>query len=145
MAVERKKRGRGRPAPDVELPPPGEGPEFYAISAVATLYDIHPQTLRLYERAGLIRPARSRGNTRLYDRDTLGRLDVILTLTRDLGVNLAGVEVILNMRSRMERMSGELDRVVRLVHEEMRQRGRDAHRSQALVRVGSSALVRRDG
>ena len=74
------------------------------ISAVAERFSIHPQTLRLYEREGLIRPTRSSGNTRLYDEETIERLEIILTLTRELGVNLAGVEVILNMREQMDRM-----------------------------------------
>lgn len=70
------------------------------ISSVAESYQIHPQTLRLYERLGLLKPSRSDGNTRLYTDEDLQRLEVILTLTRDLGVNLAGVEVILNMREK---------------------------------------------
>ena len=74
------------------------------ISAVAEQYEIHPQTLRLYEREGLLAPSRSEGNTRLYTEDDLERLEVILHLTRDLGVNLAGVEIILNMREKMEAM-----------------------------------------
>src|SRR5256714_8893217 len=73
----------------------------YTISAVATQYEIHPQTLRLYEREGLLKPSRSEGNTRLYTDTDLERLEVILSLTRDLGVNLAGVEIILNMREKM--------------------------------------------
>ena len=68
------------------------------ISAVAELYKLHPQTLRLYERVGLLKPSRSQGNTRLYTDSDLERLDVILTLARDMGVNLAGIEIILNMR-----------------------------------------------
>ena len=82
----------------------------YTISAVAELYDIHPQTLRLYEREGLLAPSRSVGNTRLYADTDLERLEVILSLTRDLGVNLAGVEIILNMREKMESMQREFER-----------------------------------
>ena len=81
----------------------------YTISAVAELYDIHPQTLRLYEREGLLKPSRSEGNTRLYTDTDLERLDVILSLTRDLGVNLAGVEIILNMREKMDAMQKEFE------------------------------------
>src|SRR6476646_3354223 len=81
----------------------------YTISAVAELYDIHPQTLRLYEREGLLAPSRSIGNTRLYEDADLERLEVILSLTRDLGVNLAGVEIILNMREKMGQMQREFD------------------------------------
>ncbi len=82
----------------------------YTISAVAELYDIHPQTLRLYEREGLLTPSRSVGNTRLYEDSDLERLEVILSLTRELGVNLAGVEIILNMRAKMDEMQREFER-----------------------------------
>ena len=82
----------------------------YTISAVADEYDIHPQTLRLYEREGLLKPSRSEGNTRLYTDSDLERLEVILSLTRDLGVNLAGVEIILNMREKMDAMQREFER-----------------------------------
>lgn len=82
----------------------------YTISAVADEYDIHPQTLRLYEREGLLKPSRSEGNTRLYTDTDLERLEVILSLTRDLGVNLAGVEIILNMREKMDAMQREFER-----------------------------------
>jgi MerR family transcriptional regulator, heat shock protein HspR len=82
----------------------------YTISAVAEMYDIHPQTLRLYEREGLLKPSRSDGNTRLYEDADLERLEVVLALTRDLGVNLAGVEIILNMREKMDAMQREFER-----------------------------------
>ena len=82
----------------------------YTISAVAAQYEIHPQTLRLYEREGLLKPSRSEGNTRLYTEEDLARLEVILSLTRDLGVNLAGVEIILNMREKMDAMQREFER-----------------------------------
>ncbi len=82
----------------------------YTISAVAELYDIHPQTLRLYEREGLLTPSRSIGNTRLYEDSDLERLEIILSLTRELGVNLAGVEIILNMRAKMDEMQREFER-----------------------------------
>src|SRR5690242_2725864 len=82
------------------------------IGIVGPRFGVHPQTLRLYEREGLIRPARSTGNTRLYDQETVERLEIILTLTRDLGVNLAGVEVILDLRSRLAKMEGEMGRLL---------------------------------
>src|SRR5215203_3016361 len=82
----------------------------YTISAVAEIYDIHPQTLRLYEREGLLKPSRSDGNTRLYEDSDLERLEIVLSLTRDLGVNLAGVEIILNMREKMDAMQKEFER-----------------------------------
>src|SRR6266498_5198317 len=82
----------------------------FTISAVADQYGIHPQTLRLYEREGLLKPSRSEGNTRLYTDTDLERLEIILSLTRDLGVNLAGVEIILNMREKMDAMQREFER-----------------------------------
>ena len=81
----------------------------YMISAVAELYKLHPQTLRLYERAGLLKPSRSQGNTRLYTDQDLERLEVILTLTRDMGVNLAGIEIVLNMRDKMSEMQQQME------------------------------------
>lgn len=94
----------------------------YMISAVAEQYEIHPQTLRLYEREGLLRPSRSEGNTRLYTDDDLERLEIILQLTRELGVNLAGVEIILNMREKMEAMQKQMEGFVQNLNEELRQR-----------------------
>src|SRR6186997_3552973 len=89
------------------------------ISAVAAKYNIHPQTLRLYEREGLLKPSRTEGNTRLYSEDDLKELETILALTRDLGVNLAGVEIILNMRSKMETMQREVNEFMQYVKHEL--------------------------
>ena len=94
----------------------------YMISAVAEQYSIHPQTLRLYEREGLLTPSRSEGNTRLYTDDDLDRLEVILKLTRELGVNLAGVEIILNMREKMEAMQQQIESFVQTLNHELSQR-----------------------
>ncbi|MBK5290476.1 MAG: helix-turn-helix transcriptional regulator [Acidobacteriia bacterium] len=94
----------------------------YMISAVAEQYSIHPQTLRLYEREGLLLPSRSDGNTRLYTDDDLERLEVILKLTRDLGVNLAGVEIILNMRAKMEAMQKQMEEFVLTLNRELAER-----------------------
>ncbi|HYO82613.1 MAG TPA: helix-turn-helix transcriptional regulator [Bryobacteraceae bacterium] len=91
----------------------------YMISAVSERYGIHPQTLRLYEREGLLRPSRSEGNTRLYTDDDLERLEVILKLTRELGVNLAGVEIILNMREKMTEMQKQIEEFVRQLNREL--------------------------
>lgn len=91
----------------------------YMISAVAEQYEIHPQTLRLYEREGLLKPSRSEGNTRLYTEDDLERLEVILHLTRDLGVNLAGVEIILNMREKMGEMQAQIQEFVASLNQEL--------------------------
>jgi MerR family transcriptional regulator/heat shock protein HspR len=117
-------------------------PKYVMISVVSERYAIHPQTLRLYEREGLIKPARSAGNTRLYDEEALRRLEIILTLTRELGVNLAGVEVILNMKERMDQMQGEVDRLLLYVREIAQERRQDAQQ-HALVKLEGGALIPR--
>lgn len=96
----------------------------YMISSVAEQYGVHPQTLRLYEREGLLKPSRSDGNTRLYTDEDLERLEVILHLTRDLGVNLAGVEIILNMRAKMAAMQGQIEEFVQSLNYELANRPR---------------------
>src|SRR5207249_9653146 len=96
----------------------------YMISAVAEMYDIHPQTLRMYEREKLLVPSRSEGNTRLYTDEDLERLEVILKLTRELGVNLAGVEIILNMREKMEAMQNQIEQFVSTLNQELASRAR---------------------
>jgi MerR family transcriptional regulator, heat shock protein HspR len=119
----------------------------YTISAVADEYDIHPQTLRLYEREGLLKPSRSEGNTRLYTDSDLERLEVILSLTRDLGVNLAGVEIILNMREKMDAMQHEFERFFQYLqtHVEEFSQFTDAPPPEAgaLVRVTRGTALRR--
>jgi MerR family transcriptional regulator/heat shock protein HspR len=116
---------------------------YYMISVVARQFEIHPQTLRLYEREGLLRPSRTDGNTRLYSDRDLETLSFILSLTRDLGVNLAGVEIILNMRRKLETMQMEMDRFIKVLREEIarRQTVPGTAASQALVRVGGPNRV----
>jgi len=99
----------------------------YMISAVAEMYDIHPQTLRLYEREGLLKPSRTEGNTRLYTEEDLQRLEFILSLARDLGVNIAGIAIILQMRERMEEMNRQMQEFVRFVQQEVAARVSHAH------------------
>ncbi|HEY6971265.1 MAG TPA: helix-turn-helix transcriptional regulator [Candidatus Angelobacter sp.] len=99
----------------------------YMISAVAEMYGIHPQTLRLYEREGLLKPSRTEGNTRLYTEDDLQRLEFILSLARDLGVNIAGIAIILQMRERMEEMNRHMQEFVRFVQQEVASRVSHAH------------------
>lgn len=118
------------------------GSRCVMISVVAERYAIHPQTLRMYEREGLITPQRSEGKTRLYDEEAIRRLEVILTLTRDLGVNLAGVDVILRMREQMDDMRQELDQLVQVVRQQMLDRKTGVDRQQALVKVERGPLVR---
>ena len=98
----------------------------YMISAVAEQFQVHPQTLRMYEREGLLTPSRSDGNTRLYTPEDLERLDVIIKLTRDLGVNLAGVEIILNMREKMSEMQRQIEQFVTSLNTEISHRAREA-------------------
>ncbi len=134
--------GRGRPG--------RRNDESYVlIGVVAERFGVHPQTLRLYEREGLICPPRSAGNTRLYDRETVERLEMILTLTRDLGVNLAGVEVILDLRARLSRIEGEVTRMMeafRAVAADHAARGATpTPPSRALVVRPRAPLVRRGG
>ncbi|MGH9325141.1 MAG: MerR family transcriptional regulator [Terriglobia bacterium] len=112
------------------------------ISAVAEMYNLHPQTLRLYEREGLLAPSRSEGNTRLYTEEDLEQLDVILKLTRDLGVNLAGVEIILNMRSRIEEMEREMKAFVECARAEFLDRTSKSDSQKALVRISPPNLIR---
>lgn len=115
--------------------------KYVMISTVSERFGIHPQTLRLYEREGLINPARSAGNTRLYDEETLERLEQILTLTRDLGVNLAGVEVVLQLQDQMDRMQAEVDRLLEFVKKEVLDQKAGIERRHALVRISSGPPV----
>jgi len=123
------------------------GKAGYMISAVAELYNIHPQTLRLYEREGLLIPSRSSGNTRLYTPEDLEQLEVILNLTRDLGVNLAGIEIILSMRKRMRRMQEEMQAFVDFVQKEYLGSSEKDYpgSTTALVRVPHPQIVRTRG
>ena len=110
----------------------------YMISAVAELYQLHPQTLRLYERVGLLKPSRSQGNTRLYTDEDLERLEVILNLTRELGVNLAGIEIILNMRDKMSEMQSQMEAFIKFVRNEVAQNfttAGDTRTRNAIVRA----------
>jgi MerR family transcriptional regulator, heat shock protein HspR len=91
----------------------------YMISAVAEMYEIHPQTLRLYEREGLLKPSRTEGNTRLYTDEDLQRLEFILSLARDLGVNISGIAIILQMRERMEEMQYQIQDFVKYIQQEV--------------------------
>jgi len=120
------------------------------ISVIAERYNIHPQTLRLYEREGLIKPARTGGNTRLYGVDEIRKLEMILTLTRDLGVNLAGVEVILNMQNALEDAREALDRaedhfeqMMRIIRQSVLDKRHGIDRENALVKAMPRGLAKR--
>src|SRR5438270_2611017 len=110
-----------------------KSPGAYMISAVAEMYDIHPQTLRLYEREGLLKPSRSEGNTRMYTEEDLKRLEFILSLARDLGVNIAGIGIILNMRERMENMQTQMQDFVRYVQNEVMTRASEQMSKQGAI------------
>ena len=126
------------------MPAKRAGRAHYMISAVAQRYNIHPQTLRLYEREGLLKPSRTDGNTRLYSEEDLGQLETILSLTRDLGVNLAGVEIILNMRRKMDRMQKEVNEFMEYVRQELARGLGDWEQrlSTALVKSSPTDLMR---
>ena len=137
-------RGRRTTGPVGAPGEPGAG-RYYMISVVSKAYKIHPQTLRLYEREGLLAPSRTEGNTRLYSDDDLRQLEIILNLTRDLGVNLAGVEIVLNMRRKMEQMQTEVNEFVAYVREELKRanlEGWQERFDQALVRLPPTYIVK---
>jgi MerR family transcriptional regulator/heat shock protein HspR len=128
-----------------EEPDSDELGEYFTISIVSRMYGVHPQTLRLYEREGLLIPHRSEGNRRLYSREDLRRLKIILSLTRELGVNLAGVEIILGMRDRMRAMQQEVQEFVKhLQREVMREAAQqqDGRDMPIPVRMVSTQLAR---
>ena len=115
---------------------------YVMISAIAERYNIHPQTLRLYEREGLIKPARTAGNTRLYGEDEIHKLEMILTLTRDLGVNLAGVEVVLKLARMMADADMEFDRLLDYIRQTMLDKRHGIERENALVKLEPKGLTK---
>ncbi len=126
---------------------PKQKRRLYMISVVAEMFAIHPQTLRAYEREGLLRPARTDGNTRLYSEEDLERIELILRLTKDLGINLAGVEVILNMRERMNEMQRHMNRMLQEMLRRMETEFKNLEQAQqnleGLVPVGRTGISRR--
>jgi MerR family transcriptional regulator/heat shock protein HspR len=123
----------------------GREQRLFVISVVSEMLGIHPQTLRLYEREGFIKPKRSGGNTRLYSEDDIEKLEMILRLTRELGVNLAGVDVILSMREKMEQMQHEMDETIRDLRTELeREIRRREEMRNALVPVRRIIVTRDD-
>lgn len=85
---------------------------LYSISVVSEMLDLHPQTIRQYERMGLVKPQRTEGNTRLYSDDDIERLKLIITLTKDLGVNIAGVDIIINMKEQIEDLQNKINKLL---------------------------------
>ncbi len=115
---------------------------YYAIGVVSKMFNIHQQTLRLYEREGLLKPARSEGNTRLYSEKDLERLELILNLSRDMGVNLAGVEIILGLREKMKEMQQQINEMVNFLKEELEKKGQSENTERGLVKAPSANLIR---
>ena len=121
------------------------GHKLYMISVVSEMLGIHPQTLRIYEREGFIKPKRSNGNTRLYSEEDVERLEMVLRLTRELGVNLAGVDVILSMREKMEQLQREMEETIVGLREELaREMARREEARNALVPVRRITVKRGD-
>jgi len=114
-------------------------PRYRMISWVAERYNVHPQTLRLWEREGLLQPARSKGNTRMYDEGACDRLETVLSLTRDLGVNLAGVEIILNLKQQLAKLQAENELLTKMLRKSVQQMS-EVPRYHAIVRVESSSI-----
>ncbi len=114
-------------------------PRYRMISWVAERYNVHPQTLRLWEREGLLQPARSKGNTRMFDDETCDRLETVLSLTRDLGVNLAGVEIILNLKQQLAKLQAENEMLTKMLRRTVQQKS-EVPRYHAIVKVESSSI-----
>ncbi len=111
----------------------------YLISVVATMLDIHPQTLRQYEREGLVEPSRTQGRMRLYSQRDIDRMKLILRLTRQMGVNLAGVDIVLQLKEQIDQMQEEIDQL----REELSKVNRNGsvHVSKALVTKNSYDII----
>jgi MerR family transcriptional regulator/heat shock protein HspR len=123
---------------------------YYTIGMVAKMYNIHPQTLRLYEREGLLKPKRTAGNNRIYTDEDLERLEFILTLTRELGVNLAGVEIILRMKEQMEEMQKQIQQLLEFIEREFQKEAPKENRALVQIRkeialIKISDFLRRSG
>ncbi len=120
--------------------------KFYMISAVSSMYNIHPQTLRLYEREGLLKPSRTEGNTRIYTEEDLKKLELILNLSREMGVNLAGIEIILNMREKMEKIQEEVNLLLEYIQKEFFEGREDEFKKKkdAIVRSVSAKIIKKE-
>ncbi len=114
---------------------------LYTIGVVAKMYDIHPQTLRLYEREGLLKPSRTEGNTRLYSEEDLERLEFILFLTREMGVNLAGVDIILNMKEQIEELQRQIDQLLEFIQKEF-SKIQNEELKKAIVNVSKRKVIK---
>ncbi len=115
--------------------------KYFTIGVVASMYNIHPQTLRLYEREGLIKPARTKGNTRLYSEEDLKRLELILTLTRELGVNLAGVDIILRLKDQIEELQRQMEELLNYIKEELKRCYEGEELEKAIVSVSKVGKI----
>jgi MerR family transcriptional regulator/heat shock protein HspR len=122
----------------------GKKEPLYMIGAVSRMFNIHPQTLRLYEREGLLTPSRTEGKTRLYSQEDIEKLEFILFLTRELGVNLAGVDAILRMKEQMEQMQKQIEYLLEYIQEEIKRRytGNIEEQRNALMRIPKVEITR---
>jgi len=120
--------------------------KYYMISAVSSMYDIHPQTLRLYEREGLLEPSRTEGNTRIYTERDLKKLELILNLSREMGVNLAGIEIIINMREKMKKMQNEVQHLLEYIRKEFYEGKEDEFykKKDSIVKSFSASITKLD-
>jgi MerR family transcriptional regulator, heat shock protein HspR len=121
---------------------PEDEPTVFSISRIAKMLHVHPQTLRFYERAGFVTPVRARGDTRLYSHQDIARLRLILHLTRDMGVNLAGVEIILRMQHQLEHLQDEIEYLRQLLVAHGQQHGAKRVQTQALIKATPRKLVK---
>lgn len=112
---------------------------LYMISVVSEILEIHPQTLRQYERLELLKPSRTLGNTRLYSDEDIEKLRFILTLTRDMGVNLAGVEIILKMRDQINELQNNMEQLVKYINDTKKS---GTATGGALVPKGNSQIIK---
>ena len=121
---------------------PEDEQTVFSISRIAKMLHVHPQTLRFYERAGFVKPVRARGDSRLYSPQDVTRLRLILHLTRDLRVNLAGVEIILRMHHQLEHLQDEIEHLRQLLVAHRQQHGADRVQTQALIKSTPRKLVK---
>ena len=112
---------------------------FYSISAVAKMFAIHQQTIRLYEKEGLINPKRSEGNTRLFDEEDVNQLEEVFYLTHQLGINIAGVQMILKLQKQIQKMQRDMNKVFDQAHTELNEQ---AEQSKEVIKSSARQLLK---
>lgn len=113
---------------------------YFSISAVAKMFSVHQQTIRMYEKEGLINPKRSEGNTRLFSEEDVNRLEEVIYLTHTLGINLAGVEMILKQQRQIKKMQSQINELFKHAHQELVQEAAHATQTSALAMQRLKAL-----